>query len=255
LARRATAIAQLREQAQGGVLLLDSGDTLFRGGDTATNPDPDQGALIVEAMNWMSYDALAMGGRDIDAPLTTVRARFEQARFSILSANVKMSDEWPNVLPYLLRQVDGHTVAIIGVAAQGVERLAQPVGLALTVGDPADAIRRTLEQIQSQTDVIILLSNLEQGQNKTLAQTIPGIDAIIGAYRSIDRTPAAVTGPAGQVVLHAPGVQGEYLGTLSVGFDARGQVLSFEGSAIPLTKQYADDPDIMQMMQRYAAQP
>ena len=61
------------------MLLLDSGDTLFRGGVAAASEDPDQGAWVIEAMNAMGYDAIAMGNRELQALLPVVQARFEEA--------------------------------------------------------------------------------------------------------------------------------------------------------------------------------
>jgi 2',3'-cyclic-nucleotide 2'-phosphodiesterase (5'-nucleotidase family) len=53
LARRATAISQFREQAQGSVLVLDGGNS------------PLTSRLILEAMNAMEYDAAALGFMDM----------------------------------------------------------------------------------------------------------------------------------------------------------------------------------------------
>ena len=125
MARRATAIARLKEQHE-HLLLLDSGESLFRGGNSVESDNPEQGALIVAAMNAMGYEAMALGGRDLDAPFSTVRGRFGEADFSVLSANARTGGSGdggglPSVRPYLLRQVGKHTVAIIGATSEKAE--------------------------------------------------------------------------------------------------------------------------------------
>jgi len=256
LARRATAIAQLREQIQGNVLLLDSGDSLFRGGSSTTNTDPDQGVLLIEAMNAMGYDAMALGGRDLDAPTSTVQARFEGAHFSLLSANVESGGALLNILPYLLRQADGHTIAIIGATSEAVEQRSQTLGIDLAVENAVEAVQRAVEEVQDRADIIVVLSNLEREKNELLAQTVSSIDVIIGVYRGWPLTPSTIARTGGQVILHASGTQGEYLGVLSLHFDAQGQVASFEGYTAALTAEdYADDPEMTQIMREYARKP
>jgi len=216
--------------------------------------DPQQGALIVEAMNSMRYDAMALGSTELDAPLSTVRARFEDAQFGLLSANVKADGALPNVQPYLLTQVDGHTVGIIGVTLESIERRFQALNLDLTVEEPIAAVRQAVDEIRDRADIIILLSNLEQTQARELARAVPDIDVIIGTYKGYQHTPVSVPGVEHEVVLHASYVLGEYLGMLQLYFDAQGRVIEFVGQALPLTEDYEDSPQMVELMQRYAPQ-
>lgn len=253
LARRATAIAGLREQNE-HVLLLDSGDSLFRGGYSVASENPKQGALIIAAMNAMGYHALALGGRDLDAPLSTVQARFEEAGFPILSANVEGKDALPNVQPYLLSQIGGHTVAIVGATSETVEPRLEALGLDRPQ-DALAAVGQAVEKARKRADVVLVLSNLERLEAEALALTVPGIDAIIGVYRGGQRTPIALPGVEGEVAFQASGLQGEYLGVLTLHLDARGQVTGFEGRPLALTDAYADDLEMLQLIRQYAADP
>jgi 5'-nucleotidase/UDP-sugar diphosphatase len=264
LARRATAIAQLKEQNE-HVLLLDSGESLFRGGYSIESDDPKQGALIVAAMNALGYDAMALGQRDLDAPLSTVQARFGEIGFPILSASVRHlsratgsvvrgKDALPNVEPYLLRRIGGHVVAIVGATSEAAgERLD-----ALGQDRPEDvltAVGQAVKEAQRRADIIVVLSSLERSEVEALAQTIPGIDAIVGVYRGGQLAPVALPGAEGEVVFQASGRQGEYLGVLTLHLDARGQVTGFEGRPLALTDAYADDSEILELMHEYASRP
>ena len=217
-------------------------------------PDGFTDKEIVEAMNAMGYDAMALGGLDLDAPLSTVQARFEEAQFPILSANVEDKDALPNLQPYLLRQVGGHTVAIVGATPGRAGRRFEVLGLDLPY-DPLEGVRRAVEEVQQSADVVLVLSSLESSEIEALVQTVPGIDAIIGVYKGGQRNPVSVPGVETQAVLHASGMLGEYLGVLTLHLDAQGQVTGFEGRSVALTDAYTDDPEMLQLMREHAVTP
>jgi len=253
LARRATAIAQLEKEHE-HVLLLDSGESLFQGGYSVEADNPQQGALIVAAMNAIGYDALALGGRDLEAPLSTLQSRFEEAGFPILSANVEGGDVLPNVQPYLLHEVGGHRIAIVGATSDTAGARLEELGLDRPE-DVVAAVAQSVKKVQRRADVILVLSNLERSQAEALAQAVPGIDAIIGIYRGLPINPVSVPGAEGEVVLHASGRQGQYLGVLTLHLDAQGQVTGYEGRPVALTDAYADDAEIVRLIREHADKP
>ncbi|MGB9724575.1 MAG: hypothetical protein ACP5OO_07780 [Chloroflexia bacterium] len=255
LARRASAVQQLRAQAQGEVLLLDSGNSLYTVARPSATTDPSGGALPVEAMNAMHYDAMALGEMDLAASAEVVRARFGEAAFPILSANVGPAGALPNVQPYILRSLDGHRVAIIGVTGAIPAARLKTLGISLTVEDALEAVRRTVEEVRPQADVIILLSNLPRTENVKLAQQVAGLDVVIGAYGGETVKPQTVEGPEGSVILCAAGPQGKSLGWLSVQLDAQGRVVTFTGQFYSLTPQYANDAEMVRIMDKYGVKP
>ena len=251
LARRATAIAQLREQHE-HVLLLDSGESLFRGGDSTESENPKQGALIVATMNAMGYDALALGERDLDAPLSTVKGRFEEADFPILSANVQAGSALPNVQPCLLYRAGRHTVAIVGATSETAGQRLEALGL----DRPQDllaAVDQAVQKAKRRADVVVVLSNLQQSEVEALAQAVPGIEAIVGVHRGGQRTPVVLPGAEGEVVLHSSGTEGKYLGVLNLQLDAQGRVTGFDGHALSLTDFYPDDPAMVELIRDQVA--
>lgn len=234
---------------------MDSGGSLFTGGYSTASDNPKLGAVIVDAMNAMEYDAMALGARDLRAPLTTLQSRFREAEFPILSANVTPGRTLPNVQPYVLRKVGGHTVAIVGITpATAGERMAE-LGLVPMAPDPIAALKRAVRRAGRRADVLLLLSTLQRPSIETLAQEIPGIDVIIGVERGGQFEPVAVPGAGGEVVLHAAGTKGEYLGLLTLNLDAEGAVTGFEGYAIALTDRYGEDPEMVELIREHAANP
>ncbi len=254
LARRASAIKQVKSENE-HVLVLDSGGTLFRGGDSITSEYPKLAAVMVAAMNAMGYDAMALGAHDLKAPLTTVQARFEEAGFPILSANAMTERTLPNVQPYVLHKVGGHTVAIVGLTQADAGRQLTTLGLAPLSPDPIGVVKRAVRQAGRRADVIVLLSALQRSSTETLAETVPGIDVIIGVDRGMQLQPVALPGVEGEVVLHSSGMEGKYLGVLTLHLDAEGKVTEFEGRSLALTDHYPDDPDMIELIREHAANP
>ncbi len=236
------------------MFVLDYGSSLFA--DRASNTtDKSQGALPIEAMNAMGYDAMALGEKDLAAAAAIVSSRFEEASFPILSLNISPTDALPNVQPYILRQVDGHTVAIVGLTHAAAASRSRTLGISLTVESAVAVLQRAVEEIRAQADVVILLSNLAQDSNNLLAQQVAGIDAIIGAYGGGQVKPAVLAGPDGQVVLHAAGAQGKSLGVLELQFDTQGRVVGYSGQVVALTPQVANDPAMLTILEKYGVQP
>ena len=112
-ARVAAKIKALKSHAQ-NPLVLHSGDalqgtlyyTLFKG-----NAD-------VKLMNAVGFDAFELGNHEFDDGNTVLSHFLKQANFPVLAANIDFSQS-PKlnglVKPYLIKNVEGHQVALIGI--------------------------------------------------------------------------------------------------------------------------------------------
>lgn len=232
------------------MLVLDSGDTLF--GQAVSNQS--QGQVQVRAMNAMGYNAMALGAQDLGTDVSVLSERLQEASFPILSANVGPAGVLPTQ-PYVLLQAQGHTIAIVGATSARAQQGAETLGVSLGVEKPFDAVERTVQEVRGQADVVIILSNLGVNNNRTIAESVPGIDVIIGTHDSAQIQPQLVEGPDGPVILHAAGLRGQTLGALTLNFDAQGRVLSHSGEVILLDQQYGDDPEIVQLLREYGVGP
>lgn len=235
------------------MLLLDSGGTLFRGGDSFTSENPKLGALLVAAMNAMGYDAMALGPQELKAPLSTVQSRLEEAEFPILSANATPGRMLPNVQPFVLHKVGDHTVAVIGLTPVSAGDRLVALGLPPLAPDPIAAVERAARRAGRRADIVVLLSTMDRSSLETIAQSVPEVDVIIG--RGLQLRPVAVPGVEGEVVFQASGSEGKYLGLLTLQLDAQGRVTDFAGRATSLTEHYPDDPDIVELIREHARNP
>lgn len=230
--------------------MLDAGNSLF-GKDPSNS---SQGAIQIQAMNLMGYDAMAWGENDLILSAAVLRERFAEATFAAVSTNLGPAGELP-LQPYVLKEVEGHTVAILGATAPAAAKRTQP-GIALTVEPPLEAISRTVAGLRGQADVVIVLSNLSVAENEALALQVPGIDVLLGSHETGARIGSrAYNGPEGQVVVAVTYRQGQFLGQLTVRFDDAGRVVSFAGQDLTLTDKYADDPAMLELLAQYGVKP
>lgn len=244
VARRATAIESLREEAGNHMLVLDAGNTLF--GERLAMES--KGRIIIEAMNAMGYDALAVGTLELSQGIEVLQERAQEANFAILSCNIlDIQSEKPLFTPYIIVQRDSLRYGIIGVSEPEVANLA---GLAQVakVMDPVQSLQKYVPEVQEQSNVLIVLSHLGLEQDKALAQAIPDIDVIVGGRsRRLLRAPEIV----GSTVIVQAGYDGEWLGKLSVTVTDDGQLVDPWVDIVPLGPDVADHPELAALVARY----
>ncbi len=255
MARRATAIKQEHEKSQ-NLLILDAGSSLY--GQPLANKT--QGRVIVEAMNAMGYQAMALGDRDLMFGTSALAERMQEARFAFLSANLVWADSGqPVAKPYATATVNGRKIGLIGLTHPGalttLEQLlgadkGKAVAATLRINDPVAAAKEYLLQVQKETNVVLLLTNLGIGLDQKLAKEVPGITAIIGGRSRVILQPLVRAPETGTVIAQA-GFDGEFLGILELEIDGRGKVTAYEGKVLPLGPEYADDPAMNDLLKKF----
>ena len=247
MARRATVIKQTRQEEVRTVLVLDAGDALL-GHPLSLQTE---GAAIVEAMNAMGYDAMAVGQLDLAKGVDALLRRAEEARFAILSCNLVHKGTREPLLPSsTVIERDGVRYGILGVTEP---EAVQSPGVAdeAEVLDPIEAVRGALPDLQARSDVVIVLSHLGLELDHALAQAVPGIDIIVGGRdRSLMRAPEI----EGNTVIVQNGYDGEFLGRLDVTVNEDGTLSGPLVGLIALTPDYTEDPELAALVARYKSQ-
>ncbi|MES1210018.1 MAG: metallophosphoesterase, partial [Pseudomonadota bacterium] len=142
-------LRRVRAQDGGAVVLVDAGD-MFQG---TLESNLNEGAAVVRAYAALGYAAVALGNHEFDYgpagpavtdrdhdPRGALRARAAEAPFPFLDANLVETatgrpPAWTNVVPGVLREVDGVELGIVGVTTIGTARAtlaANFAGLAVT---------------------------------------------------------------------------------------------------------------------------
>ncbi len=231
------------------MLVVDAGDSLANDQDPAR---ASQGQTSVEAMNQMGYDAAALGALDLALGPDALRARGAEAQYPFLSANAYIRGTDERVAqPYAAQKVGGQTVYLIGLTGSGnTDRI--------EVRDPIAALREALEEIPTQSGVVIVLSNAGEETDKEIAQGFPEVDIIVagggGPVRNPEETVGA-TAPRFHADLVAPGHAGRNIGIAQLTFDRAGKLTAQSWQRVKLGPDIVKDPAMVEWVERVKAKP
>jgi 2',3'-cyclic-nucleotide 2'-phosphodiesterase (5'-nucleotidase family) len=232
------------------LLLLDAGDSLF--GDRFLGQQT-QGKGVVEAMNLLGYDAMALGGGDMRLGLDTLRQRMAEAEFPFLSANVVLSGtETLFTEPYIIKEMGEHRVAIIGLTEPGAADVVQG---GIAVLNPVETARRYVAEVSSKANIIIALSHIGVEEDMKLAGEVKGIDLIVSGTGQVSLGQAVQSGTTGALIVQAevpsPGHAGRVVGVARLQIDSQGEIRGHQWTAVSLGPDFADDPEMRALLSSY----
>ncbi len=139
-----------------------------------------KGSSTIELLNLMSLDAMVAGNHEFDFGLPELQARIKEARFPILGANVVGV---PDLKPFVIRDVQGLKVAIIGLVTPQTARITTAHRLSeVKFLSPRKTMEKFLPQLKTHSDVVIVLSHLGFSEDLKLASQVEGIDVIVGGH-------------------------------------------------------------------------
>jgi 2',3'-cyclic-nucleotide 2'-phosphodiesterase (5'-nucleotidase family) len=226
---------------------LDAGNALW---SQRPLTQQTQGKVIIDGMNLMAYDAMAIGDRDLALGPDVLRQRIAEAEFPVVSANVLVASEEKLLAePYAVLTMGDHKVAIIGVTWDGAAVSANEFVLL----GAEDALARYMAQLAEQADIVIVLSTMGFEEDKRLSSTLPGIDLIVGGRSRIPLPESWRNTETGTLVVQA-GAQGEWVGQRTLHLDSTGAVTEYEDALLFLTDQYADDPEMRAFLDNYSVE-
>jgi len=272
LAKIATLVKEVRAK-QPNVLLLDSGDTIqgtplayyFARRDTS-KPNP-----TVAVMNALAYDAMAVGNHEFNFGLEVLWKAKKESRFPWLAANIRQTYKSGAEVfqPYILKQVAGVRVAIVGFITPGVPRWEVPAHYrGYEFESIVDAAKRVMPAVRQKADLVVVIahSGMERDPQTgepfsdqmdyenaiwALAEQVPGIDVIFFGHSHRELAEKVIGGAA---VVQAKN-WGQSLARADVELerDARGawRVASKRTTLIPVTDAVAADAEILKLAQPY----
>lgn len=212
---------------------------------SAATPDVVTDGLLVRAFSELHYDALNAGVGELLAGPTALR-EIGRMTPALLSANGAFaSPEAPSgvIKPYVIRDVGGRRVALVGVTDGG----ATGYGSVKPTSLPADALRAILPEVRSKADLVVVLADVDLPSVSPLAEDGLGIDVLLGARSSVKRDPTLI----GNTVVANAGGLGRYVDKLTLTFGPDGRITSFSQDETLLNDSIPDDPGIVQLQATY----
>src|SRR5215208_5357295 len=208
IAKIATLIKRVRKE-QANVVLIDSGDTIqgtplesFHGRKNNQPPDP-----MMLVMSSLDYDAMTVGNHEYNFGLKVLEKARSEAKFPWLSANTyDKATSKPHYKPYIVKEVAGVKIGILGFTTPGVPNWDNPPNYAgLEFHEPLSEARKWVRILREQekVDVVVVAMHmglgedlrtgevspgqlLHENQAISIAQEVPGVDVIFMGHTHRD---------------------------------------------------------------------
>ncbi len=196
-------------------LYLDAGD--FMTGNPISNIEygGTKGGALVELFNRVGLDAMALGNHEFDQSRKNILAQIRSASFPVLAANLRGPDgKYFTGKGYVIREVGGVRVGIIGLTPNGLEGLISETAFeGLEVTPAVEALNALVPEVDAKSDLIVALSHLGIGGDRVIAREVKGIDVIIGghSHTRLDRGEWV-----GDVLIAQAGSKLRYLGVIDL---------------------------------------
>jgi 5'-nucleotidase/UDP-sugar diphosphatase len=209
----------------------------------------------------MKLDAMCTGNHEFDKGPAALAAFIDAAggQFPVLSANIDAEKE-PllngKIKPYEIKELGSRKIGIIGLTTQETPGVSSP-GPNIVFNDPVKAAKTAVAELTRQgINIIVLLSHRGFHEDIALAETIPGIDVVVGGHTHTltgrfenipELTPEAdypyvvKNSRKEKVLVVQAWEKDKVLGVLEVKFDSGGHVTGYSGSPLILTGDKAAD--------------
>ena len=185
LPAQATLVKEVRADNE-NVLVLSAGD--FNTGRPESNffkAEPD-----IIGMNYIGYDALAMGNHEFDPSAKDMQSQIALSEFPWLCANVVKEDGSyiDNVEPYVIKEYGAFKVALLGLLDSGTAETGNPENIkGYVFKDEVEVAKELVPELKEKADIVIamvhmgLYDSADEG-SKRLASQVPGIAMIIDGH-------------------------------------------------------------------------
>ncbi|MBP5159231.1 MAG: metallophosphoesterase, partial [Lachnospiraceae bacterium] len=120
LVQAATVIAEQRK-IDPDLIYVDDGD-LLQGNMISEFRSSKECSPAIEALNYLKCDAWELGNHEFNYEFDTLEANIKGFKGTVLGGNIYKADGTRFVNPYLVKEINGVKVAIIGVDAPHVTR-------------------------------------------------------------------------------------------------------------------------------------
>lgn len=178
---------------QKGILVLDSGDLFFK---KYANPVPEnelggigeKAHLMIESFNLMGYDAIGIGDDDLTLGKEFLLEISKKANFPFLSSNLFDEVSGKNCFQLsLIKEVHGLRIGIFSLLSPDLfTSSSDPRKKGLNIRPPIEVAKTMVKELKPKTDLIILLSHLGYAKDIELAQSVQGINIIVGGHTGIN---------------------------------------------------------------------
>ena len=216
-------INQERAANPEGTVLLSAGD-MFQGTPIS---NVFRGRPVIEIMNYLKFDAMALGNHEFDWGTYTLRNIMKLCSCPVLGANItapggKLID---GTSDYILLERKGLKIAVIGIITPETAVTTKPDNVkGLTFAEPESALPKLVRETRGRgAAIVVVLSHCGLERDRKIASSVPGIDLIVGGHsHTAIETPCRI----GDTVIVQAGWGGMYLGVLDIEYDKKARKIT-----------------------------
>ncbi len=258
---RAAAIIHKAKAQNDNVIALHAGDDF-------------QGTLFFTVNHWqmlsdlaqlMPYDAMTIGNHEFDLGCEALAGYIQALPYPMLAANLTPGPDCPLAsapfVPYLILEVRGEKVGIIGLANRDeVLNMVAPCP-DTAFADTKEALTQAVSELEDQGVKHIALTHIGLEKDLELSESVDGLDVIVGGHSHYYIGPGSRIGPY-PILEHSPsgepvlvvtaGSLTQYVGDLKLQFDPSGVITAWEGRVEPVSADLKQDEAVKAMVEGYA---
>lgn len=268
-----------------GFLLLNSGDNYLAGAEFNASNEPGAPFYDAVAVDYLDYDALAIGNHEFDFGPDTL-ARFIEAvpDTTFVSANLDVSGEPSlaalaadgSIAASTVVREKGQRIGVIGLTTPLLPSISSPGGV-VAEQELVDITQAQVDLLTDNgVDIIVLQSHLQNIQEELdLVTEITGVDAVIGGggaellaapddllvpgdVRAADYPLVSTDAEGTDVPVVTTLGSWRYVGALTLNFDSSGEVLGWDENTSGVYRVSSTGPDAVapdQFLLRNVEQP
>jgi 2',3'-cyclic-nucleotide 2'-phosphodiesterase (5'-nucleotidase family) len=206
-------VANQIEKSKPNALYLANGDDIA----TSVISEVFRGKHITDAFNVSTVDADTYGNHDWDYGPEVLRQRIQESNFPWISANIidtRTNDVFgkeQGAKRYIIKEINGVKVGITGLGIKGAF-----MDSTVTVLKPQTAMEQVIPLMKADgADIIVVTSHLSHIAAEALAETVKGIDVLVGDHsESVLHLPKQTE--KNHTILSFRGCEFTYLGELTL---------------------------------------
>lgn len=247
-AQVATAIREERAKSPQSTIVLHAGD-FVQGSPVSTI---FEGTPVWEVANHLGIDVNTLGNHEFDYGWRKITEFLSHAEFPTVTAN--LVDDQDRLLtdePYVIREINGIRVAIIGAITVDLPKLTRTEfrgpWRALPV---AETVQRYAAELQDEVDIVIVLSHTFDYEDDEVLERAPDVDIIVAGHNHGGQKDIKERDGRLCVKVQA---YGRELGRLDLTVDTKAdRVVSRKWERIPITTaKYAPDPAVAGLVDKW----
>lgn len=255
-ARCATQIARWRGECPAS-LLVDLGDVYQGTAESLAN----RGQLMMRLFNHLRYDTWVIGNHDLDWGRPVVEANLATSACDVLTANLAVDGKapmalvapWEKVKPWILKEIDGLKIALIGLTTPGMPMWLAPETLGgIEATDPIARLKEILPEVRaSKPNAIVVLGHMgwkfqDDSDNpvRQMLEEEDGIDVYLGGHSHQDQPSWKWKG----VQCSQAGYHGIWCGRCDLHFrEDTGKLYRARAFTVLMDDRIPADPEVMKL--------